>query len=219
MKVLVVNPVGTSRWDRADKEYLERFARRDTEVTVASLSTGPKSIESYRSKALVCPEILKLASKNARKYDAMFVNCFGDPCVEALREITEIPVLGAGETSMTMAGLLGDKFAVISPTRSTARQVESNARRMGLEMGTFSVVGLDIPVLELERNRGRTIREIAKIAKKCLSNGAEVVVLGCTGMAYMADEVRRRIKAPLIEPASLTLKVAETLVDLKTMWH
>lgn len=219
MKILVINPVGTSRWDRADKKYLERFARKGTEVTVASLSKGPKSIESYRSKALVCPEILKLASKNRGKYDAMFVNCFGDPCVEALREGSEIPVLGAGKTSMVMAGLLGDRFAVISPTRSTARQVESNARRMGLEAGTFSVVALEIPVLQLERNRGRTIREITKAAKKCLTNGADVVVLGCTGMAYMADEIRKRIQAPLIEPASLTLKVAETLVDLKTMWR
>jgi len=219
MKIFVINPVGASRWDRADKEYLERFARKGTEVTVASLSKGPKSIESYRSKALVCPEILKLASKNGRKYDAMFVNCFGDPCVEALREGSEIPVLGVGETSMVMAGLLGDRFAVISPTRSTALQVESNARRMGLEPGRFSVVALEIPVLQLEENRGRTIREITEAAKKCLRNGADVVVLGCTGMAYMADEVRKRIPAPLIEPASLTLKVAETLVDLKTMWR
>jgi len=188
-------------------------------VTVASLSKGPKSVESYRSKALVCPEILKLANKNANKYDAMFVNCFGDPCVEALRESFEIPVVGAGETSMMMAGLLGDKFAVISPTTSTARQVESNARRMGLEAGTFSVVALEIPVLQLERNRGRTIRETTKAAEKCLRNGADVVVLGCTGMAHMADEIKKRIPAPLIEPASLTLKVAETMVDLKAMWR
>lgn len=219
MKILAINPVGTSQWDLADKEHLRRFARRDTVVTVASLSRGPKSIEDYRSKALVCPEILKLASKNAHKYDAMFVNCFGDPCVDALREVTNIPVLGVGETSMMMGSLLGDKFAVISPTRSTAHQVESNARRMGLEIGTFSVVALEIPVLQLERNRARTIREIVKVAKKCLSNGAEVIVLGCTGMAYMADEIRRRIEAPLIEPASITLKVAEALVDLKIMRH
>lgn len=219
MKILVINPVGTSRWDHADKKYLERFARKDTEVTVASLSKGPKSIESYRSKALVCPEILQLASKNAQEYDAMFVNCFGDPCVEALREVAEIPVLGAGQTSMTMAGLLGDKFAVISPTKSTARQVESNARQMGLEAGAFSVVALDVPVLQLEQNRIRTIREITKVAERCLSDGAEVIVLGCTGMAYMADDVRKRIQAPLVEPASMTLKVAETLVDLRTMRH
>lgn len=120
MNIFVINPVGTSRWDRADKEYLESFARRDTVVTVASLSSGPTSIEDYRSKALVCQEILKLARKNAHKYDAMFVNCFGDPCVEVLREITKIPVPAVGETSMMMASLLGDRFAVISPTRSTA---------------------------------------------------------------------------------------------------
>ena len=219
MNILVIDPVGTSRWDRADKEYLERFARRDTAVTVVSLSRGPKSIEDYRSKAPVCPEIVKLASKNAHKYDAIFVNCFDDPCVEAVREVTKVPVPAVGETSMMMASLLGDKFAVISPTRGTALQVESNARRMGLDISTFSVVALQIPVLQLERDRGKTVREIAKVAKMCLSSGAEVIVLGCTGMAYVADEIRRRVEAPLIEPASLTLKVAEALVDLEIVRH
>jgi Asp/Glu/hydantoin racemase len=53
MKIFVINPVGTSQWDVADKEYLERFTRRGTVVTAVSLSRSPKSIEDYRSKALV----------------------------------------------------------------------------------------------------------------------------------------------------------------------
>jgi allantoin racemase len=215
MRILVINPVGTSQWDRADKNYLERFARKGTVVTVASLSKGPKSIESYRSKALVCPEILKLASRIGHRHDAMIVNCFGDPCVEVLREVFEIPVLGAGETSMMTAGMLGDRFAVISPTKTTADQVQSNARQLGLNPTAYAVVPLKIPVLQLETDRSKTVREIAKVAKKCLADGASVIVLGCTGMAYMADEIRRLVPAPVIEPASITLKVAEALVDLK----
>jgi allantoin racemase len=215
MKILVINPVGTSRWDGPDKEFLERYARKDTVVTVASLSKGPKSVESYQSKALVCPEILKLASKIARKHNAVIVNCFGDPCVEALREVYDIPVLGAGETSMLIAGMLGDRFSVISPTKATAIQVVSNARRMGLDSARYSVVPLKIPVLQLETDRTRTVREIAKTAKNCLSDYASVIVLGCTGMAYMIDDIRELVPAPVIEPASLTLKVAEALIDLK----
>jgi len=116
---------------------------------------------------------------------------------------------------MMVAGMLGDRFAVISPTKTTAIQVESNARRMGLDPSTYSVIPLKIPVLQLERDRNRTVREIARLAKKCLADGASTIVLGCTGMAYMVDEIRRLVPAPVIEPASLTLKITEALVDLR----
>jgi allantoin racemase len=52
-------------------------------------------------------------------------------------------------------------------------------------------------------------------AQKAVEDGAEVIVLGCTGMACMADAIRKRLEVPLIEPASLALKIAEHLVDLK----
>jgi allantoin racemase len=217
MRILVINPVGTSRWDVADKTYLRKFARKDTQVDVASLERGPESIEDYRSIALVCPEMLKLAKKKARKYDAMLVNCFGDPCLEALRETVPIPVLGAGETSMLVATIIGQKFAVVSPTESTVRHVERNARRIGLNPTTYSIVPLNLPVLQLEKNRKATIRSIAKLAEECLAEGAEVIVLGCTGLAYMSEEVRKHIRAPLLEPASTTLKIAEALADLRPM--
>jgi allantoin racemase len=215
MRILVINPVGTSRWDAADKKYLEKFARKDTQVDVASLRRGPESIEDYRSIALVCPEMMRLAKKNARKYDAMLVNCFGDPCLEALRETVRVPVLGAGETSMLVATMMGQKFAVISPTESTVRHVERNVRRIGLNPAAYSIVPLNLPVLQLGKNRKATIRRIAKLAEKCLAEGAEVIVLGCTGLAYMSEEARKHIRAPLLEPASTTLKIAEALAELR----
>lgn len=216
MRILVINPVGTSRWDAADKKYLEKFARKDTFIDVVSLESGPASIEDYRSIALVCPEMMKLAKKNARKYDAMLINCFGDPCLEALRETVPIPVLGAGETSMMVATMMGQKFAVISPTESTVRHVESNARRTGLNPATYSIVPLKLPVLQLEKDRAKTLRAIAKLARKCMAEGAEVIVLGCTGLAYMSEEIRSRVRAPLIEPAATTLKVSEALAELRS---
>lgn len=215
MKILVVNPVGTDAWDKKDEEYLRKFARRGTTIRVLSLKEGPSSIETFQSVAQVCPGIIELVKKHEDEYDVVMVNCFGDPCVNAIREIVDIPVLGPGETSMLVASLLGHKLSVISPTRKTARQVELHARELGIEERLASVVGLEIPVLELEKDKEETIKAVVRASEKAVENGAEVIVLGCTGMAYMADEIRKRLNVPLIEPASLGLKTAEALVDLK----
>lgn len=214
MRILVVNPVGTTMWDKKDEEYLHRFAGKDTSITVLSLKDGPNSLETFQSMVHVCPSIIQLVKRHQSKYDAIMVNCFGDPCVKAIREIVDIPVLGPGETSMLVASLLGHKFSVISPTKKTALQVELHARELGIEERLSSVIGLEIPVLELERNEEETIKAVVKASEKAVKDGAEVITLGCTGLAYMADEIRKRLDVPLIEPASLTLKIAEALVDL-----
>jgi len=215
MRILVVNPVGTKIWDEKDEKYLRRFARKDTSIKVLSLKDGPSSLETFQSMVSVCPSIIQLVKSVENNYDAIVVNCFGDPCIEAIREVVNVPVLGPGETSMMIASLLGHKFSVISPTRKTAVQVELHARALGIEHRLSSVVGLDIAVLDLERDVEKTVKAVVKASKKAVQDGAEVIVLGCTGLAYMADEIRKRLNVPLIEPASLALKIAESLVDLR----
>ena len=215
MRILVVNPVGTDLWDKKDEEYLRRFAGKDTSIRVLSLKEGPRSIETFQSMVSVCPGIIQLVKRRKGDYDAIMINCFGDPCVEAIREVVDVPVLGPGETSMLIASLLGHKFSVISPTKKTALQVESHARALGIEQRLASVVGLDIPVLDLERDVEKTVKAVAEASERAVEDGAEVIVLGCTGLAYMADEIQKRLNVPLIEPASLTLKMAESFVDLR----
>ena len=215
MKILVVNPVGTDVWDKKDEEYLRKFARKGTSIRVLSLREGPASLETFESMVQVCPSIIELVKKHETEYDAIMVNCFGDPCVNAIREIVEVPVVGPGETSMLVASLLGHRLSVVSPTRKTARQVELHAREIGIEERLASVIGLEIPVLDLEKNEEKTIDAVVRASEKAVEDGAEVIVLGCTGMAYMADEIRKRLDVPLVEPASLALKIAEALVDLR----
>jgi len=210
-----VNPVGTKMWDKKDEKYLRGFARKDTSIKVLSLRDGPSSLETFQSMASVCPGIIQLVKSVHNNYDAIIINCFGDPCLEAIREIVNVPVLGPGETSMMTASLLGHKFSVISPTKKTAVQVELHARELGIQQRLASVVGLDIAVLDLERDVDKTVKAVVKASEKAVQDGAEVIVLGCTGLAYMADKIQKRLNVPLIEPASLALKTAESLVDLR----
>ncbi len=115
---------------------------------------------------------------------------------------------------MTIASLLGEKFGVISVMRNAGPQIEMAARRIGIGERLAYASGIDVPVLDLDRDR-KVIGAIVNAADKAIEKGAEVIVLGCTGMYFLAEEIRKTLAVPVIEPASLTLKVAESLACLK----
>lgn len=215
MRILVINPVTTKEWLEPDREYLQGLADKATEVEVIGLERGPRSLETFYDVAHAGPEILRVVREKSDEVDAIMINCFADPALDAARELTDKVVLGAGETSMAVAIQLGPRFSVISVLKNTASWVRMQAARLGVESKLASAIGVDIPVLDLGKDPERTVNAIVKSAREAIErDGAEVIVLGCTGMAALAAKVRERLDVPLIEPAATTLKMAEMLIKL-----
>ena len=215
MRILVIDPVVTNDWLKGEREYLQAVTDEGTELEMVALERGPKSIETFHDEAYAGPGILKLVREMESGVDAIMINCFADPAVDAAREITTKVVLGPAETSMSLALHLGDKFSVISTFANTAPWVRRQAVKLGVERRLASAIGVDIPVLDLEQSPDKTIEEITAAAKRAIEqDGAEVIILGCTGMAPLAQKIREQLNVPLIEPAAAALKMIETLVKL-----
>jgi allantoin racemase len=121
---------------------------------------------------------------------------------------------------MSLALHLGRKFSVISVLANTASWVEIQALKFGVERRLASAIGIEIPVLELENSPDRTVAAIVAAAQEAIArHGAEVIILGCTGMAALASAVRERLSVPVIEPAAAAVKLAELLVSLGLRHH
>lgn len=117
---------------------------------------------------------------------------------------------------MMIALMLGHKFGVISTFRNTGPWVELQTRNMGIEQRLAGAVGIDIPVLELGSDLKKTARYLVDAARDLIeSKGAEVIILGCTGMAPVARIVKEELEVPVIEPMATAFKVAELIVSLK----
>ena len=90
---------------------------------------------------------------------------------------------------------------------------EAHVRRFKLEGSLASVRPLGMSVAEIEADEKRACAQILKVAKEAAEkDGAEVIVLGCAGMAGYADVVRSDLGMEVIDPSSLALKVTEALV-------
>jgi allantoin racemase len=70
-------------------------------------------------------------------------------------------------------------------------------------------------VLELESDPERAIEAIAAEAQKAVEiDRAEVIVLGCGGMAELKDRVVERCGVPVVDGVQAAVAVAESLVRL-----
>ncbi|HHW03874.1 MAG TPA: hypothetical protein GXX35_13890 [Thermoanaerobacterales bacterium] len=214
-KILVISPITTVHFSGMTEEYLEGIKSPATEVECVNIRKGPASIETFYDEAYALPEILRIVDEYKTKCDAIMINCFADPAVNAARELADIPVVGPAEASMALALMLGHKFAVISTLRNSGPWIELQARSYGIENRMAAAIGIDIPVLELKTDLKKTAAYLIDAAKELIkSKGAEVIVLGCTGMAPVADMIRKELNVPVVEPMAAAFKMAEMMADL-----
>lgn len=72
----------------------------------------------------------------------------------------------------------------------------------------------NVPVLDLE-NKDRAAEAILREARKAIDeDGADVIVLGCTGMSPVASSLQQQLPVPVVDPAAAALIMAESLVRI-----
>jgi len=216
MKIFVINPNTSVTMTDHIREELVRIKRPDTELTVVCPDKGPETIESAYDEAFAIPPTLDLVKKaNQEGYDAVILACFSDPGLEAAKEISTIPVIGIEESSLHVAAMLGARFSVMTPRKQRIPSKREHVHMRALEHFLASIRSLDLSVAETDADPEKTKRRVLEVAKKAVEDdGAEVIVLGCAGMAGYASEIEKRLGIKVIDPAAVALKVAEAMVDL-----
>ena len=93
-----------------------RVARSDTQVWAVTPASGPDSIECYVDEYLAVPGVLKEVIRGDREEgaDAFIIACFGDPGLQAAREVTSKPVLGICESAIAAAKFIAPYFSIVS---------------------------------------------------------------------------------------------------------
>lgn len=218
MKICAIIPILKERtFEEITYRELKAAARPDVDITVVSLEKGPASIESAYEEEVAAPWILQRvreAEKNG--FDAVIIDCMGDPALEAAREVVDIPVVGPCQSSMMVASVLGDRFSVVTVLRRLTPLFWRMVREYGVEEKIASVRSVEVPVLELEERRDEVKAALLRESKKAIEeDGADVIILGCTGMVGMARELQESLGVPVVDPGIVPLKLAEMLVDLK----
>jgi allantoin racemase len=197
--------------DLVDRQNLSNQIEEATggmvKLETVFVDKGNASIENMYDDYVVAPYILqkvKWAEKNG--FDAVVIDCFLDPALDAARELVQIPIFGPCQSSTSLAVRLGGRFSVIGILDDLDRAIRGNVAKYGLSEKLVSIPVINVPVLDLVKQHDQVVQKAVETIEKIVRiDGAYAVVFGCTGMSPIIGSVQeqlhgRGINIPVIEP-------------------
>ena len=211
----MINPNTTAAMTAAIGKCAAAAASQGTVITAVSPSMGPASIESHYDDALAVPGLLAEIARAEEEgsADGYVIACFGDPGLDAARELARGPVVGIAEAAMRTAAYLGRAFSVVTTLDRTRGRAEDLAAHYGLARFCRRVRACEIGVLSLEEPGARDA-VLAECRRAVAEDGSDAVVLGCAGMADLCAELTAELGVPVVDGVAAATRTVETLVAL-----
>ena len=215
MKIKVIIPVSTDKWNDSVKADYERFKNPETLIDVIHLNHGPEAIQSEYDEASTATHVLKEILNILQKdFDAIIIYCFSDPGLLGAREISTIPVLGIGESAQLFAMGLADRCGIITTLEQSVARHRRKLCARGISGRFPSIRPLSIPVLEYDQ-RGKVAERALDVARVMVEqDGVETLILGCGSLFGIKEQIQDEFGIPVVEPGIVALKHAEMLVGL-----
>ena len=217
MHLIVINPNTTASMTRLIGESALAVAAPGTTVTAVNPDMGPASIESHYDEALSVPGLLaEIARAQAGEpaADGFVIACFGDPGLDAARELADGPVVGIAEAAMHAASFLGRGFSVVTTLGRTRGRAWELAERYGMQRFCLGVHACEIAVLDLDRDPD-AVKVIIEACRVALDrDGSDAIVLGCAGMADLCAVISAELGVPVVDGVAAATLMVQSLVTL-----
>ena len=181
------------------------------EIHCHTLAEGPFGIESQVDSDSVVLPLVRFIESRADS-SAYIIACYSDPGLDACRSITNAPVLGIQEAGVLTALGLGDRFGVFAIAQASIERHRRHLRRMGVLDRLAAERALELTVDESARGEN-TFARLCEVGRKLINeDGADVLILGCAGMAVHREPLEQELGLPVIEPTCAAVAIALGLI-------
>jgi allantoin racemase len=201
------------------KEEFKKFS----DLTVMGTDTGLDEVVHYHQLEYHIGLVLEKAAEIEKQgnCDALIVGCFGDPAIDAVRQVTTMPVLGTGEVSLYVAAMLGDKIGVVVPQKQLIHVTERMIHMYRLSDKVVAVETSQENISETIMSQpDEAVLKMADVCKNMIvEKGADVIVFGCLGFTWVVQSIqdifkRDGIKVPLVDPGPAVYNMAKMFVEM-----
>lgn len=166
-------------------------------LDVVGLPDGPPAILSWADWHGAAGPLVRHVQSHAA--DAYVIACASDPGIDAVRAATARPVLGVFRCAVAAALGRAERFGVVAIVDASIARHRLALRAMGVEARLAAEVALNVSMDDLlDPLRARAA--LVRAGRECAAAGAEVLVLGCTGMAHHRAAIESACGIPVIEP-------------------
>lgn len=189
------------------------------EIRCLTLAEGPPGIVTNFDVQSVAQPLALRADALAAEASAFVIACYSDPGLYVLRERLKQPVLGIGECGVLTALTLGERFGVIAILDASIQRHLRSYGAMGV-MGRFAgelAIGLNVQELA---QYDRTLARMTEVGRRLRDErGADVIVMGCAGMAAYRAPLQQALGIAVVEPTQAAVGMAITRVQLGWQGH
>ena len=240
-KISVISPVEPGERSRYWSELLDKLRknkaiREDTEfgtklIEKHTLTLWPY-VETYYFDLLQRPYTVEAIIQAEKEgYDAAIDVCYFDPGLDEAREVVDIPVVGTAEASFSYALMLGRKkgsIAVIAVAEKGILKTFDVLDKYGFTSHLIPVRPVRSIPNETYNKAVTTGKEsdiqaakdaFVKVARGCIADGAEVVIVGCGGLGPLLETqgVMEVDGVPVLDCVPCAIMMAEDLIGLKKL--
>lgn len=215
MRILVANVNTTVSMTEAIADSARSVASPGTEIVGITPRFGVDSCEGNFESYLAAIAVMDAILAYPEPYDAVIQAGYGEHGREGLQELLEVPVVDITEAAASTAMYLGHRFSVVTTLDRTVPLIEDRLKLAGLDQRCASVRASGLGVLELESDPERAVKAIVEQSTRAVSDDhAEVICLGCGGMAELEEQVREATGVPIVDGVRAAVTIAEGLVRM-----
>ncbi|MDB5531061.1 MAG: Hydantoin racemase [Devosia sp.] len=199
--LLLINPNTSAEITETIRQLALAEIGEQATLTAVTAPFGAPYIASRTAVTIAAHAVLDAyaqATAEGRSYDAVIVACFGDPGIDALKEITSVPVLGFADGGLIAAAAEPGPFAIATIGEAWRDMLTELALRRGVVDRLAGVILIDT---------SERAPEIAgpKITEAARALGVSRVIVGGTGLIPVLDGIADNMGVVVIDPHRVTL--------------
>lgn len=207
----MINPNTTEKITQRVVQQMRELLPEGMEAVPATGAFGSPYIASETAYAVAAHAALECYEKN-RGCDAVLLACFGDPGLFALREASNVPVVGLAEASMQEASERAGAFSIVTGGRRWPAILQRLARELGFAPRLASVRPIDLTGGQVFEHPDAAVGLLAAECRAAReSDGAATVILGGAGFTGLAGRVALESGAEVIDSVSAGARRVEVL--------
>lgn len=215
MRLRVINPIIVTKvdWEPIMQAAYSHAHESSTQLDFVFLEKGIESPEQHFWEELQMTYLIQEVERTDQsKYDGVIIFCAADPGLAAAKEWLDIPIVGILESSVAMACLLGRSFSWLSPLSCGNGFVRDRIASSGQLVHLASIRSIEVPVVQMHDDRALLEKTLSEGRRAVEEDGADCLILGCTGMMSLAEAAQKELGVPVIDAGALGIRMCELLV-------
>lgn len=215
MKILVINPNISDNVSKLIGSEARRSASPGTEIEVATAAFGVAYIETRFEAMVGAYATACIAAERYGTYDGVVVAAFGDPGLQGVKELLDVPVVGLTESALMTAATLGQRFAIVAISPRIKAWYRETVERSHLASRLTGIRALDEPLSNIGSVQQDHATRLKQLCNEAVDeDGADVIIIAGAPLAGLAREIGNTLPVPVVDGVSSAITQLEGLIRL-----